>query len=616
MNEQLELVIGIDFGHGEVAASYIDLVNGNGNPQFLNLNASSTNVKAEAVAPSLIYKNRNPDGTYSYSIDNQCGALEIELKGKINNEKERLTYYKKFIGLIYKRLINKNREILEDKGRLKNIQLYIAAPTRWIAEEKERYKEFIKEALNEIEENLGEKVKWIINESDAAFYSYNVVENSVVLVIDYGSSTIDYTLMIGDRKIDIDHLANQLGASHIEQYILNDYKNNKNTYDNYFRVDQLTRQELRKKNLDFINPDNHVKYLLRKEKERFYSADPEPYSFSSEFNLSFRLTNDNQYRNIDYVYEYKTTEIDNIIESYTTRVKRNLQNLKVEIDSRLKERGRTLDRIILTGGASRMKWFCKMVARVFFEGNECNITHDNSGASHAVSDGIVKYAVAQLKCLDSINAGIGEFRNDGTYLKVYKEARKATLQSMIDEPLRKICNEYANLERNAPVRELLDNVKRCFNDIFQTEEYKEELNRRMKKELIQRFSPKISDILKERLGIDNVAIDIDDFINRIKNVSIKEVTNSIPMLIEENIELMIDRCRNVNHKKDREMRERRKYADEIIKKFMNDDDGYFKLTKNDEQCINNQILLFEHLAMSCAQEIFYSNELFKTQFVG
>lgn len=603
MNEQLELIIGIDFGHGEVAASYIDLVRGNGEPQFLNLNANPVNIKSEAVAPSLIYKIRNNE-IYSYSIDIQ-GGIEIDLKGRINNEHERLNAYSEFISQIFQRLKNNNHEILSDNGRLKNFQLYIAAPTRWTAIEKENYKNFIEEAL-------GNEVEWIISESDAAFYCYNVAGNSVVLVIDYGSSTIDYTLMMDNRKIDIDHHANNLGASNVERVIFNNYRNNNNN--DYNIKEQLTRQALVHENLNFITPDNHIEFELRKQKERYYIADPKPDLFRCDINVAFRVTGNNRYQNNDYMFSYNTPEVDRIIEPYENRVEENLKNLKTEIDNKL--RGRKLDRIILTGGASRMNWFRGKVATVFSNVGKENIIHDNSGASHSVSDGIVKYAVAQKRCLDDIIAGIEEFRNNGTYLEVYKEARKAAVQSMIGDPLGEICNEYANLDRNAPVRELFDSVRKCFNNIFQTEEYREDLNRKMKEELIRRFTPKISDILKERLGIDNVAIDNDNLINRINNVRVQEVANSIPGLIENNISAMINRCRwRVDPDKERKKDKRRIYADEIINKFMNGDE-YFKLTDNDKQCINNQILIFEGLAMACAKEIFYSNELFRTQFLG
>ena len=53
------------------------------------------------------------------------------------------------------------------------------------------YVNFFNEALKE----FGVEVMWVINESDAAYFSHGSTSefaDKCVLIIDYGSSTIDY----------------------------------------------------------------------------------------------------------------------------------------------------------------------------------------------------------------------------------------------------------------------------------------------------------------------------------------------------------------------------------------------------------------------------------------
>lgn len=68
---------------------------------------------------------------------------------------------------------------------------------------------------------------WVINESDAAYFSHGSTSefaDKCVLIIDYGSSTIDYTLMYNGKKISDDQWSNDyLGASNIEKSILMEY---------------------------------------------------------------------------------------------------------------------------------------------------------------------------------------------------------------------------------------------------------------------------------------------------------------------------------------------------------------------------------------------------------
>ncbi|MBR3884703.1 MAG: hypothetical protein IKJ31_08125 [Bacteroidaceae bacterium] len=594
------ILIGLDFGHGEVAASYIDLSNDKNEPETLNLSSVPAIERPRRVAPSLIYRTPR-NGGYEYSIDNISDVV-IKIKGKIDNEEERLDAYRAFVRQIYGRLIQMNEAILKKQdGTLKDFKLYIAAPTSWTANEKLRYKEFIQKALNH-------DVEWVINESDAAFYCKNSNEVKVVLVIDYGSSTIDYTLIIDNKKRNIDCYANQYGASYIENKMLRSYKHKEDYKEKYKR----TIQVLRDRGLDFIGVDNFIEYTFRKEKERFYSTEDRG-GFDAKANIIYRVTNDPQYRSRDYQFIYEDCDIDTLINDYKDTVKKDLEYLRSVVGKHLGDR--KLDTIIVTGGASRMDWFQNMVRNVFNDANTIIPEYDN--ASHVVSDGLVKYAVAQLECLKRVDEGIEELRENNTYLKLYEEARTKVLVPMISAPLQTICNNYANATEDLSVSVLLEDIRNELERIIQDDNYKRELHDRIKKELICKLSPNITNILVERLNIDekNIKIDSDNITLQDDKFDIAETVNSILEQIRSKIETRVRWCErlgglNINIQRNRT--DRRDQADGILEEV--NTGKYFKLSRDEEQQVRGQITAFEELAKACAKEVFYRNELFDTQF--
>ena len=147
MEEKVNYIVGIDFGHGEVTASCIDLLSDKKDVFALNINDATD--KSEKRFPSLIYKypSKNNPGQFEYSLDNTAGIV-IEFKGRVDSNSEKIEAFRAFIKLIYDRILKKNADVFYKDGNLKNFKLYIAAPTKWNKQEKADYKSFFEPIIS------------------------------------------------------------------------------------------------------------------------------------------------------------------------------------------------------------------------------------------------------------------------------------------------------------------------------------------------------------------------------------------------------------------------------------------------------------------------------------
>ena len=145
-------------------------------PMPLNINLAQE--KAFKKISSVIYK-VPIEGGYIYSLVSTQGKALAYFKGRIDENAqndERQIAFGEFVKQVFDRIKTNNKEVFyvngDENSPLRDFKLYIAAPTKWTYEEKQVYKEFIENAL-------GHRIEWVINESDAAFYNH---EKSVKIV--------------------------------------------------------------------------------------------------------------------------------------------------------------------------------------------------------------------------------------------------------------------------------------------------------------------------------------------------------------------------------------------------------------------------------------------------
>ncbi|WP_455966760.1 hypothetical protein [Bacteroides fluxus] len=416
----IKYLVGIDFGHGETTASCYkideEIVT------HLKIN-DSTNGDAFKIE-SIVYQIFQKDGSCFYQLNPGTGcAIHISFKDNVcelNKNKEKKEAFQNFIRLVYERIKEYNRFLTENGNEF---LLYIACPTKWNENDKKDYKEFVEKAINQ-------PIEWVINESDAAYF--NKKKDGLVLVVDFGSSTIDYTLMHNNKKINIDHLSNRLGARHIECDLLKYYKSDtESNYKNRKEKSEIIKLRSGNQHLDI---DTALKLELRTCKEYAYSK--------KLLFIHFRAYIEQQYmgeKEEDAGYEKNFASFEKqYINFYIKEVVYNFNVVKNEVYKRCKELN--IDpsqlQIILSGGASIMPWVRKSLQEIF------NTEIEKDGLpEYIVSDGIVKYAYALWNVKTKLSEITDKFHN-------WFSTAESDLKDMIQKGCRETCLERTKNDPN------------------------------------------------------------------------------------------------------------------------------------------------------------------------
>lgn len=439
-----QYIVGIDFGHGETAAWVVPIIGVPQkagielNPKGESLRIHSTNKVSEKTIDSVVYK--QPNGTYS--LDPTSGSIMVtELKGRPNAlSTEKKEAYKAYIGLVVERIIQLNGSLLTKENGEWNFRLCIAAPTQWNDEDRKQYLDFFDDALK----SQCITVDWVINESDAAYFSHVSADNTKsVLVIDYGSSTIDYTVISQGKKVSDDSWSEaQLGASNIEKIILSDYirrkgdRNIKGVRNVCIATgnSQFTTEAIRERLL----------YTCRKLKEKSFSEScyPSLCPLYYSFGVEIEQYDEESDPFADYLFVF-SGNLEKLIGPrdektgeykegcYIWSVCQSLTNLKNRIQEKI---GNTkIDKVILSGGASIMDWLKPEVRRIFgsLVSIEDNISEDST-PSYVVAKGIALYQQAQLRALDQLVSKISTMPFDELYKAADKNATAQIIKEMID----------------------------------------------------------------------------------------------------------------------------------------------------------------------------------------
>lgn len=506
----IEFLIGFDFGHGETSATYIPLYG----PEAGKRNALTILRGAQADSrkiPSVIYKNgiQGDDGTirFTYSLRKSDHWMPcLAFKDKISNlrtDPQRMQAHGAFIREIYNKVLDNNDFLhrpteADPEG---NFLIYIACPTRWTEEEKTEYKNFF-------EESLGHEVEWIINESDAAFFAHR--RNGLVLVVDFGSSTIDYTLMHDFRKIDIDHTSSNLGARQVEQLMLADYKKHSTGRNSYAECVPISRQVLD----DWTEIDPYLLLKLRKEKEDSYTR--EESSVVLRYTLDYDVTGEESdatryygyiFRNIDALLRQEVNEGRN--DGYITRVEQNFRELRSTIEEELEQRGLRLEdmTIILSGGATMMPWIRTSLMEVFDIPEaemQTRILRDDN-PSYVVSNGVAEYAYAKYKTIVEILKDVDtKFDYKSEFIDTFKD----TLLECQVEELHKLRNIY--VENYSTYEDLIPLLKAMNSTLTEQEDFSRRVNERFNCKLNAALNRILHDVILANFGEEvNIPLNID-----------------------------------------------------------------------------------------------------------
>lgn len=491
-----EYIVGLDLGHGETAAWIMPVFRpaDTAIPDGHSARLRRTNDIAGRVRHTVIYK--SADGSFGL-LPKPPAKILTNLKKHISSPEFNAEAFEAYIRQVVEQLLLHNPELKVENGST-NFYICMACPTRWSDDERTEYLAFFNRAIAP----LGFSFDWIINESDAAFFTHADLSGTpgkTVLVIDYGSSTIDYTVLRDGRKISDDAWSNeQLGASMIERTILQHYRR---TADEQFdRILTGTQIVLQRNNCSFIAPLPWIQYEIRKIKERNYTEGQN--HFRLEYHLSVASGIDiNEFSDFRFNFE---GPLNDIIAKYRDEVKADFRRLRDNIAA--KTGSPRVDRIILSGGACIMQWVREDVKEIF--GDPANPSaleiHDDDAPQFVVAHGIAKYFYAQQKALHLLISKISSI----DFAALYRQADEAATvratedfsQAVVDA-IRDIpgCTAATMRERFIEMMRSMDPDNAAYVRLFTDEFFRS---------LTTHVRDAVRESVKETFGVD---LPLDDF---------------------------------------------------------------------------------------------------------
>lgn len=376
---QTEFVIGIDFGHGETSAAYYNLRNQD--KEDLDILPGQKVIKS-AVA-ILEQEGKETICVGDAAINNAPVAKDFQISFKKRPsdmdengvERQRMVNFMRgvYAGILDRHPDFKSREHV----------VYIARPSQdelWKAEES---------AYIKIAEDAGLPVAGIQKESRAAYFRARTQANSKidqevkygVLIVDFGSSTIDFTYLNSKLEKPVDDGCS-LGASEVENLLL-EYA--------FAHPNDSFMPKFKEKNCSTKDtiPYNQILFKFRKAKEEFY-ANPQMPLFSVQLDYNLLTSSEREQLTGWGGISIRRNEVNTILHKYIESVREAVKKFKSE-----NLKGQNVSCVYLTGGASRMD-FVREIFMDVFNLDEKHVPSDDN-PSLIVSQGVAHLSYADIK---------------------------------------------------------------------------------------------------------------------------------------------------------------------------------------------------------------------------
>lgn len=382
VTQNTEFIIGIDFGHGETSAAFYNLKTQE--KKDLDILPSLKVIKS-AVA-ILEQEGKETICVGDAAITNAPFAKDFQISFKKRPsemtpiERHRMV---SFMQGVYAEILNRYSDF-----KTREHVVYIARPSQdiWDPEEK---------AYLEIAEDAGLPVVGIQKESRAAYFRARTQPDSKidsyvkdgVLIVDFGSSTIDFTYLNSTLSKPIDD-GGALGASQVEKNLFEYAMDNPSVP----AMEQFAQLYRGKK--DSI-PYNQILYQFRVAKEQFYSN-----ALMKDFRLLLDFdditVSDGSPITGTGSFKISRQKVNDVLNGYIEQVKQKVVKFKEE-----NLKGLPVVGVYLTGGASRMDF----VRQIFMEVFNLDEAHCPSDDNPSV---IVSQGVAHLSYADIVTYGVAE----------------------------------------------------------------------------------------------------------------------------------------------------------------------------------------------------------------
>ena len=353
-------IVGIDFGHGETSAGFVISDNAIGNEvNMLDLRL----VGEETVIPSIVCIMPSEEVVIAPSAYQIAKSSEIGISFKdplVGNDRysqitpENYRYFKLFLTKAYESIkSNQNNPLHTSEEGENDFLVYIACPSGWDKEQIDAYRKFTNS-------ECGIPVVDIVKESRAAYIAARRsvtggirTQGGNVLVIDFGSSTIDFTYFNNDNRFEPVHEGYKLGARMVEERFLQYLKEHESEARENITMVESQCGEIKGRNV--------LLYEIRKLKEEYFVS-PNQDVFLLSIDLKKLLLDRSlagRYIEPSSGNGYTKQEVLDILSDY-------IDKLSDMLDDFLTKEGVTsVDKVILTGGASRMFFFKDLVSKKY-----------------------------------------------------------------------------------------------------------------------------------------------------------------------------------------------------------------------------------------------------------
>lgn len=435
--EEIEYVIGIDFGHGETSAA-ITRIDSEKDPEDIDF--TGTGKKAIPSVMHVGSENKITLGDEAvHQYTKEGGNFYAYFKQSPNTLDEQeipnLHVIKLFMKNVYETICyRRSGELMEGSIIKQNHVVFIACPSKskkWDDQAMQNYVQLALDAgLPIAGVSIDDKftLSGIVRESRAAYIRMLQKDEAAqkskegILVVDYGSSTIDITYYKEDENpVDKGY---SLGASIVEESIFNYLQEYHKKLDGDQAPDFL--KSLKEQNFPLYTG---VLYKMRKQKETFYTD----FSFANSIEISYKFPR--IYGKIELDVEIsKETLAQEILKIYIANVKRAFADFKENV---IKDKPITL--LVLTGGASRMNFVHDLAKSVF--GNVKMLPPQDP--SLTVSNGIATAGRADIKLYYMAK----ELLNKKIPDKVYQDVKNNTIENMLNLIIDEVHRVYNNFKQ-------------------------------------------------------------------------------------------------------------------------------------------------------------------------
>lgn len=345
-------IIGFDLGHGEtaVAKAKVESIEP---PEMLEINNKKVQITALGKHPDLGY-------LVGEQALIQAGVtqLKISFKQKPNHDLNYRQTIRSFLETYY-HLLKESKQI---SGGVDS-HFYIGCPSGWSISDRLEYQKLLKEC--------GIPRLSVVPESRAAFmqakevgkFDYETLKSSV-LIVDIGSSTTDFTLVKSFQEIPKDFGMNALGAALIDQAIF------ARTLASHEQKDLLEKVFA-----EYPHHQARCELACRKAKEDYFSNE-QLYSDPQSFARGFESINEQIY----FIPKVNRLMMEEILHQPLPELEQKswIECFRLavnEAQEKLDELGIVPKVILMTGGASRMK-FTRLICEECFPEPETQVRPD------------------------------------------------------------------------------------------------------------------------------------------------------------------------------------------------------------------------------------------------